>query len=155
MKKSLLFLISIVFILGSLDAQNKNIPDKRVIHFLNKTNNILRVTRNKVVINKVHTGALAAAKYYQKKSILFFKNGNTQKAINQSFIARRLAFKAFVANTQRPIPDNWKLTPMEKHLLSIRLTQQKIDAMVLKKYKEQENKPDFNLDDINDIPESN
>lgn len=155
MKKALLFLISIVFILGNLNAQSRNISDIEVIHFLNKTNKILRITRGKILDNKIHTGALAAAKDYQNKSILFFKTGNNQKAVNQSFIARRLAFKAYVANTQKPIPNDWKLTLNEKELLSIHLTQQKIDAMVLKEYKDQENKPDFNLDDIVDIPESN
>jgi len=151
MKKIILLFIAVTFVFSGLDAQKKPVSDIEAINFLNRTNKIMRITKTKVVENKVYTGGLAAAKDYQQKAIVFFKNGNNRKAVNQSYIARRLSFRAFVANTNQPIPKIWKLTQHERKLVTVNITHQKIEAILIKEYIEKEKKEEFNIDDVEDI----
>lgn len=157
MKKIILVLLGVILV-GSLSAQNhkgkgqgngNSITDTDVIKFVNKTHKIIKASFDEVKVHKVYTGGIAGAKNYQKKAIEEYGNNQNQKAINDSYTARRLAFRAFVENTGEPIPFEWKLNLKEKNLITIKLGKEKIDE-ILEEYKPEES-DDLDIDDLDDL----
>ena len=102
--------------------------------------------------NKHYTGGVVKGIEYQKKAIVNLANGKNQKAINNSFMARRLVFVAHNANTKKPIPQAWRKTPQEQGWITIKVTNEKIGNILTPEVVEKE-KDDKNLNtnDLTDV----
>ncbi|MBN2892039.1 MAG: hypothetical protein JXL97_09245 [Bacteroidales bacterium] len=160
--KKILLLSFAILMLGALNAQNNQgkkqkgpVKDFQVIKFFNKTNDIIKVSFDQVKENKVYTGGIAAAKDFQKIAMDEFKNNENQKAINDSYTARRLAFRAYMENSgEKDVKSEWKLNEMEQKLVSIQISPEEIDE-ILENFKKAEEDDGFNLDDLEDIENEN
>ncbi len=161
MKKIILFLSIAFFVVATANAQKPKRPaltKKDFADFINKTNMIIKKSADEVKKNKVYTGGIVAAIDYQKQAIDELKT-NRKKAINDSYVARRLAFRAYKENTKNLVPKEWLLTRKEKAMVTIRITPQKVNG-ILEKYKDKENEDNItpdNLDDVTDedVPDDN
>ncbi len=87
--------------------------EKKTKEFIEKTNNILLTTANKVRKNKVYTGYLHKANKKQEKANEFFSEQKFRQAIKNSYLSRRYAFLAFRANKGK-VHAKWRLTEKEK-----------------------------------------
>jgi len=157
MKKLLLSTLIVIFELACF-GQNVThaINPKAAYKFLNRTNKIIFLSLKEVQPIQVYTGGYATGKEMQKKAIKEFKNRKYQKAVNDSYVARRLAFRAYKANSKKPIPENWKLTPKEQLLITVKVTPQMLNKLIKHEYISREQRQDFNvkIDDLNeeDLP---
>ena len=161
MKKLLLSLLLVVFVFGVSFSQNHKgktiqdpIPNVAVVQFLNKTNKIIHECHELVKTNKVYTGGVYTAKEHQLKAISQFNNHKNQKAVNNSYIARRLAFRAYIANTDNAVPQAWKLTDKEKKIVKIQVNKQMLDNLLDEAAKEKEQETDFDVDELTDVDET-
>ena len=156
--KKLLVLSLVFFIFGVSFGQNfkgktisKPITDDVTVQFLTKTTKIIKICHQKVRINQVYTGGVYSAKEFQIKAIDFYKQDMNQKAVNKSFVARRLASRAYVANIGSDIPQDWKLTSEEKKMVKINVTKQMIDDILDETSVEKEAENDFDVDDLEEL----
>jgi len=136
MKK--LFILGFVLLIASIGfsqdhnrkIQKKPIKDVEVIRFFNKTNVIIRETGELVKKNQVYTGGVKSAIDFQQKATEEFKNGENQKAVNDSYIARRLAFRAHMANNKGnkgQIKSDWELNEHEQKMVTVVVTKKTIE----------------------------
>ena len=123
-----------------------------VIKFINETNVIIKQTAPLVKKNKNYTGGVVKGIEFQKKAIKNMNNGKIQKALNDSYMARRLVFVAHNANTKKPITQAWHTTSAEKKWITIKVTNLSIEAILTPEIVEKE-KDDNNIttDDLSDV----
>lgn len=143
MKKYVFNLSVVAFVFAFLVAgintataqQSPKPTKKQAALFINKTNKIMHQTGKKVKEKKVYTGYLKKGTKVQKAAIKQFKQGHYQQAINKSFVARHLAFKAFEANGGT-IPQDWRLK--NKKIVTRRPTPEDLSVTEEEKSKDQE-----------------
>jgi len=159
MKKFVILFLGILLVTGAYAQkgkhQNKPVRKRDAALFLNKTNNIMKETGKILKQNQVYTGGLVAAKDFQEKAIKEFKNNKYQACVNDSYTARRLAFRAYKANTDKLPPQGWTLNRVEQHLVTIQITPQKLDEILANTNKDKEQNID--VDDLDDVvvPDNN
>lgn len=153
MKKIILSFAMLFFVLFSF-AQPHKIRPKAAYKFLNRTNKILKLSLQQAKPIEVYTGGFAAGHDMQLKAIKEFKTNHFQRAVNDSYIARRLAFRAYKANTTKPISQKWRLTPKEKLLVSVNVTPMMLNKIIKHEYIQKEQNKNFMLDDVSDLTES-
>jgi hypothetical protein len=161
MKK--IILLSLAFLMVGISygqnhkgkGQQTPIKDVQVINFLNKTNMIIKASHEQVKINEVYTGGVYTAKEFQQKAIDEFKLGQNQKAINTSYTARRLAFRAYNSNSsEEGISGGWKLNEIEKTLVKIKVTPEMINNILSDEKAKHEQEEGFDVDDLDDLEET-
>jgi len=93
---------------------------------------------------------VVAAKDYQHNARKEFFDGANRKAVNTSYIARRLAFRAYHKNTgNSEEKEEWKLTDHEQKLVTITVTPAMIDE-ILEEYSPEDEKNE-ELEDLDDL----
>ncbi len=145
MKKfTLLFLA--VLIAGFAYSQNK----QQTAAFLNETNVIIHKTTTLVKENQVYTGGVLKGIEFQKKAIKNFKKNKMKKAINNSYIARRLTFIAHNANSDDPILQAWHTTPVEQRWITVNIDGESLENILDDVDPDDEaDADDSELDDLN------
>ncbi len=125
MKKIIFILIALTFSGISL-AQTK----QQVAKFINETNSIIAKTAKIVKAKQVYTGGIVKAIEFQEKAYASFNNNQPKKALNASYVARRLTFYAHQKNINKPIPQPWRVTPQEKGWLTQNVTNAYINKVL-------------------------
>jgi len=123
LRLSLIFTFVFVFIQAA-DAQK---PKKRLAHYLNRTNIVLRETGKQLKINKVYTGYYSKAVRHQKHAVRLFHKGLFNKAYHHSHRARVLARLAYEANLG-VVPNDWKDTNDESASTGTTPSDEELDA---------------------------
>lgn len=119
--KILLVLFSVLFTGITINAQKTDdrkivIEKQETLKFVNKTNNILFITGNKIRKNKVYTGCFYKAKKYQKEAMELFNKQKFKQSVEKSYKARRYTMIAFEENKGK-IPEKWQADENEKKLV--------------------------------------
>ena len=153
--KKFTFLLVAVLIAGAAFSQTNlsnsdEITKAEAKVFINETNIVIATTGDLVFKRKVYTGGVIKSKEMQKRAIALYKNGHFQKAVNKSYKARRCAFIAHNANSDKPVPKKWRLTEAEKKMVTITVTKEEIEK-IIKPEKEKEKKDNSLKNPINDV----
>ncbi len=119
MKKSIVFTLSFVLLFSAtIFAQSKKPTKIETKAFINKTNVVLLETGIKVKKNEVYTGCLHKANTIQKEARFHYRKGETRRAVNKSYLARKYSFIAYNANSKKKVPDAWRITKKEKTMIT-------------------------------------